>query len=47
MPSAAVSKCEWCGQVLAQASDVMHEECFREREAEWRSEHEKESRYGA
>jgi hypothetical protein len=33
--------------VLAQASDVMHEECFREREAEWRREHEKESRYGA
>jgi hypothetical protein len=26
---------------------VMHEVCAREREAEWRMEHEREARYGA
>lgn len=41
------AKCEWCGGELPAPDEVMHEECFREREAEWRIEHEKESRYGA
>ena len=40
------AKCEWCGQPLAEGEEVMHEGCFREREAEWRCEHEKESRHG-
>ena len=40
-------RCEWCGNLLGEGEEVMHYECFREREAEWRIEHEKESRHGA
>jgi len=41
-----VAKCEWCGHPLSELDEVMHERCYREQEAEWRMEHEKEQRYG-
>lgn len=42
-----IAKCEWCGHALeAGNEEPMHERCYREQEAEWRIEHEKEQRYG-